>query len=94
MHAIDAYMGFLEGQDEYNQSGNFSIQEEIRRIIREKVEYLLSRDWVDGGKKEYLAGRLDAKCMIAEPYLEQCWEYSPYLESLTSHFKKSLLYAS
>lgn len=66
---------------------NIPLQEEIKRTIRGRYKYFVSQNWTDDGKKDYWAGRYYNTGLVGKYYLNKCWEYSTYLEKLSSEYK-------
>lgn len=85
---LDAVRDYIKFLDNKMNDWNTSLQASIRATIRSRHEDLLSQDSIDGGKKECWGGTLNNKGMIGKSYLENCWEYGPYLEELTLEFKE------
>lgn len=59
------------------------VQEEIRKTIGKKFAHYLKTDEITGAKKENWLCVPNFVGLYGKTYLNQCWEYSEYLENLS-----------
>lgn len=86
LNTVEDFSRLLEEENIYDW--NLYLQKDIKHTINKKYDFYISQPEVDGNTKEYCASRIYGKGLIGKSYLENCWEYSPYLEELTLKFKE------
>jgi len=81
LETVNEYIRYID--DKFVYKHDLTIQDQIKKLIKDKYNHYMNLDDVDPGKKESWLCRTDFFGYYGDYYLKNCWDYTDHMKEKT-----------